>query len=303
MNTTNELVVRKVGSFEELDFLPELLEKEGWQLGRNEVRCVFSADPSGFFVGTVGEKKISHISVVKHDHFAFVSYFLVEESYRGKGYGRQTWQSGLASVSEGCNVGLGSLKNMVGLYEKKGFERAWIDYEFVISTSNTTKVLTGSAQLPPVTIIKPIVEVQFDALFAYDTAVFGAPRRKFLEALTTLPESIGFAAVGEEGGLVGYTMCEKMLKEDKGVRITPLFADNEQIARGLLQAVSEALSSQNPLHTDVQITLVVPDINPVAMNLVENVLSGRSDFQGVHMFTKGIPASMNLAKTFASYNK
>ena len=98
-------------------------------------------------------------------------------------------------------------------------------------------------------------------------------------------------------------MCEKMLKEDKGVRITPLFADNEQIARGLLQAVSEALSSQNPPHIDVQITLVVPDINPVAMNLVENILSGRSDFQVVHMFTKGIPASMNLAKTFAIISK
>ena len=117
MNTTNELVVRKVGSFEELDFLSELIEKEGWKLGRNEVRCVFSADPSGFFIGTVDGKKISHISVVKHDHFAFVSYFLVEESYRGKGYGRQTWQSGLASVSEGCNVGLVAVENMVGLYD------------------------------------------------------------------------------------------------------------------------------------------------------------------------------------------
>ena len=63
---------------------------------------------------------------------------------------------------------------------------------------------------------------------------------------------------------MGYTMGEKMLDEEKGVRIAPLFADDEQIARGLLLAVAETLTSQNPPHVDVDITLVVPDINPVS---------------------------------------
>ena len=84
----------------------------------------------------------------------------------------------------------------------------------------------------------------------------------------------------------------------KGVRIGPLYADNEQVAQGLLQAVSKAVVSRNP-HTDTKMTLVVPDINPVAIDLVEKVLFGKLGFPSVHMFSKGIPASMNLPKTFA----
>ena len=301
MSASNEFVVRKVESFEELKYLSELLKNEDWSLGRNELRCVFSADPSGFFVGELSGKKISTISIIKHGHFAFCSFLVVEKSYRSKGYGLKTWQaaSALASVSKGCNIGLNAVENMIGVYEKYGFKRAWIDREFVISASNTAKVLTGSTQLPPVATIKPITEVKFDALVAYDTTVFGASRRTFLEVLTSRPESIGFAAVDDKGGLLGYSMSERMLDEDKGMRIAPLFADNEQIARGLLLAVAEALTSQNPPHVDVDITLVVPDINPVAVNLVESILSGKSDFQPVRMFTEGVPASMNLAKTFA----
>jgi len=299
MDTSSVFVVRKVESFEELKFLKELLKNEEWALCRNELRCVFDADPSGFFVGELGGKKISSASILKHGHFAFSSFLVVESSYRGKGYASKTWRTAAASVSKECTIGLNAgAEHMIPTYERYGFKRAWVDHEFVISARNTAKVLTGSTQLPPAATIKPITEVQFDALFAYDTAVFGGPRRTFLETLTSFPESIGFAAVDEKGGLLGYAMCEKMLDEEKGVRIAPLFADNEQIARGLLQAVSEALTSQSPC-VDVQIILVVSDINPVAINLVENVLSGKCDFHPVRMFTNGIPASMNLAKTFA----
>ena len=298
MASDGGLVVRKANSFDDLKFLSELLEKEAeWTMGQNELRCAFSCDPSGFFVGELGGKTISYISVVKFDHFAYVSYFVVEESYRGKGYGRQTWEAGLASADKDCNVGLSSVPNMVGFYEKRGFTQAWVNCEYAVSASTTAQVLAEPIQLPPGTTIKPITEVTFDALVAYDTAVFGAPRHKYLETLTKLPENIAFAAVNDKE-LLGYISSEKMRKEESGVRIGPLYADNEQVSQGLLQAVSKAVVAQNP-HTDTKMTLVVPDINPVAINLVEKVLFGKLGFPLVHMFLKGIPTSMDLPKTFA----
>ena len=297
MASDGGLVVRKANSFDDLKFLSELLEKEAeWTMGQNELRCAFSCDPSGFFVGEVGGKTISYISVVKFDHFAYVSFFVVEESYRGKGYGRQTWEAGLASVDKDCNVGLSSVPNMVGFYEKRGFTQAWVNCEYVVSASTTAQALAEPIHLhlPPGTTIKPITEVTFDALVAYDTAVFGAPRHKYLETLTKLPENIAFAAINDKE-LLGYISSEKMLK---GVRIGPLYADNEQVAQGLLQAVSKVVVSRNP-HTNTKMTLVVPDINPVAIDLVEKILFGKLGFPSVHMFSKGIPASMNLPKTFA----
>ena len=297
MSTSNDgLVVRKANSYDDLKFLSELLDEEDFAMGQNQLRCAFSCDPSGFFVGELCGKTISYISLVKFDHFAFVAYFMVEESYRGKGYGRQTWEAGLASVDKDFNVGLASVPNMVGFYEKKGLTKAWLNREYVVSASTAAQVLAEPVQLPPGTTIKPVTEVAFDTLVAYDTAVFGALRRKYLETLTKLPENIAFAAVNDKG-LLGYISSEKMRKEESGVRIGPLYADNEQVAQGLLQAVSKAVVSQNP-HTDTKMTLVVPDINTVAINLVEKVLCGKLGFPSVHMFSKGIPASMNLPKTF-----
>lgn len=167
-----------------------------------------------------------------------------------------------------------------------------------VHASNMVQVLSDSMQLSPFATIKPITEVKFSDLFTYDTDVFGAPCQKYLEALfTTLPESIAFAAVNDKG-LLGYIWCEKMLKEEQGMRIGPLFADDKQVAQGLLQAVSKAVISRNP-RIDTNMTLVVPDINQAAINLIKKESFGKSDFQLVRMFSKGIPAKMKLPKIFA----
>ena len=61
MSTSNDgLVVRKANSYDDLKFLSELLDKEAdCAMGQNELRCAFSCDPSGFFVGELGGKMIS----------------------------------------------------------------------------------------------------------------------------------------------------------------------------------------------------------------------------------------------------
>ena len=146
-------------------------------MGQNELRCAFCCDPSGFFVGELDGKKISYISVVKYDCFAIGSYFMVEDAYVGRGYARQMWRATGASLDEDFNVmGFSCLQDMVGVCEKKGFQKAWVDCECVVSASNTIEVLSDSMQLSPFATIKPI---KFDDLFAYDTDVFGAPRQKY----------------------------------------------------------------------------------------------------------------------------
>ena len=96
-------------------------------MGQNGLRCAFCCDPSGFFVGELDGKKISYISVVKYDCFAIGSYFMVEGAYVGRGYARQMWQAAGASLDEDFNVGFSCLQDMVGVCEKKGFQKAWVD--------------------------------------------------------------------------------------------------------------------------------------------------------------------------------
>ena len=65
MSTSNDgLVVRKANSYDDLKFLSELLDEEDFAMGQNRLRCTFSCDPSGFFVGELCGKTISYISLV-----------------------------------------------------------------------------------------------------------------------------------------------------------------------------------------------------------------------------------------------
>lgn len=132
-------------------------------------------------MGELDGKIISYISMMNYNHFAYGSNLVAEDTYHGKGYARQMWQAAENSVGEDFNIGLTSLQDMVGVCEKKGFTKAWVDREYVVSASNTVQVLSES----PVAAIKDITGVKFDDLCAYDTNVIGAPRQKYLEALLT----------------------------------------------------------------------------------------------------------------------
>ena len=59
----------------------------------------------GFFVGELNREPISCMSVVKHtEKFAFLGHFIVDEPYRGRGYGVLTWKAALASINESYNT-------------------------------------------------------------------------------------------------------------------------------------------------------------------------------------------------------
>ena len=69
---------------------------ESRHLGTHDLASIYSADPTGFFVGELNGEVISqtHISAIKYpSHSAFIGAFIVAKEHRGKRYGRLSSRS------------------------------------------------------------------------------------------------------------------------------------------------------------------------------------------------------------------
>ena len=279
-----EFSVRQMTSPEEVAYAINLEREEGWQPGLDDAECNYAADPTGYFVGELDGKKISTVSVIKWNSFAYVASYVVEKPFRGKGYGLKTFSAGLASVDKSYNLGLDAIVEYSYLYERHGFRKAWTDRRFKIDAS---KALTcGTSQPQPTLTVKSIAEINFGRLAKYDAKVFGAPRHSFLKKWITAPHAKGFATVDVSGELLGYTVIRKTLVGGDDDKIGPLFADGLETARTLFLAAAE-VASTTPDSSNVIIDVPI-DLNPPAAKLAEE-FGGVPVFDCYRMYTKGVP--------------
>ena len=85
----------------------------GWSPGIKDADCFYQADPHGFFVGKLDGHIIAVGSAVVYDeHFAFCGFYVVEEAYRGQGYGLALTKERLTYIGQ-RNAGLDGVTNML----------------------------------------------------------------------------------------------------------------------------------------------------------------------------------------------
>ena len=260
--------IRKISSVEEVAYFIEMEVKEGWKPGIDDAECYYVADPTGFFVGELDGKKIATVSLVKNENklAAFIGIFVVEVSFRGKGYGKKMFEMALASCDPSYNIGLDAITKYAGLYEEYGFKKAWTHSQYKIDPA--VVVATSLAKHSDI-IVKPAVEVDFSQLVNYDALMFGSLRHSFLKKWITAPHSRNFAAVNSNGELLGYTVIRKVVGADQGYKIGPLFANEPDVARHLLTAAAE-FASTTPY--DRYVYIIVPvDRNSQAVELVKEM--------------------------------
>jgi ribosomal protein S18 acetylase RimI-like enzyme len=114
-----------------------------WHVSPSEFSCAYALDPTGFFVGELNGEIISLINCIKyHGHSAFISTFLVKAEYRGKGYGRQTWDTAWKSLDKSItlHVGLDAVTDMVPKYEILGFHSVWNTLVVVLDLEMITEI-------------------------------------------------------------------------------------------------------------------------------------------------------------------
>jgi GNAT superfamily N-acetyltransferase len=223
---------------------------EGWNPGLHDATCFRAADPGGFLVGELDGLPIATISVVRYGpRFGFLGLYIVRSSHRGRGYGRQLWNAGLAHL-RGCTVGLDGVVAQQANYRKSGFDLAYrnIRYRGV-----------GGRPAGNDAHVVSLASIPFEALNDYDKTLFPADRSAFLRAWIDQPQSMGYAVL-ERDRVAGYGMIRAARV---GYKIGPLFADDAARASALFDALTASVPSGEAVFLDV------PELNRDAVVLAQ----------------------------------
>src|SRR5688572_21137696 len=168
-----------VASADDARHMAQWAGDEGWNPGNTDIHAFFATDPAGFLVGRLDGEPVTCISAVKYGQgLGFPGFYIARPAARGKGYGIQTWQAGMARMV-GRNVGLDGVPGDPPNYRKSVFRLAW--YNVAYEGPPPVGDARGGGRL----VDAP--SVPFDRLAAFDRRFFSVARDGFLAAGITLP--------------------------------------------------------------------------------------------------------------------
>ena len=271
-----EFIVRRMRR-DEVELAVDWAASEGWNPGKNDAECFYSADPDGFFVGLLDDEPVGCISAVSYgDAFGFLGLYIVRQMYRGRGFGMTLWQQAMNHLGE-RNVGLDGVVGEQENYKKSGFRLLHRSVRFEGTG-------TGDGRSDPG--IVGLSEVPFQDLLSYDMRHFPADRGQFLRSWIGQRDSAAFAFIGDER-IEGYGLLRRCRT---GFKVGPLFADDERVAESLFSALAGRADRGAPIYLDV------PEPNSSALSLAAR--HGMAEiFETARMYTRGDPG-LPLGKIF-----
>ena len=262
---------------QEVSIAVDWAASEGWNPGLFDAISFHAADPHGFLVGLLDDAPVATISVVRYgDSFGFLGFYIVRPEHRGKGYGMQIWNAGLARL-EGRSVGLDGVIAQQDNYRRSGFEFAHnnIRYEGV-----------GGANAAPDADIVHLSMRRFDEIRAYDQPFFADDRAAFLKAWIEQPQSTALGILRNHA-LAGYGVLRPCRS---GFKIGPLFADNVELAERLFAALTACATPGSAIFLDA------PAVNAAAIDLAQRHQMAAT-FQTARMY-KGLCPELPLNRSY-----
>lgn len=254
---------------QEVNIAIDWAAEEGWNPGLYDADCFYAADPNGFLIGLLDDEPIATISVVKYgSSFGFLGFYIVKPEYRGKGYGIQIWNAGLASLS-GCTIGLDGVVAQQDNYKKSGFNLAY---------SNIRYQGIGGGHYSADSGIVSLSTLAFDDICAYDQPFFPGNRREFLRCWINQPQSTALGIL-RNNKLAGYGVLRICRS---GYKVGPLFADSPECAEQLFLALNSHAPEGAPVFLDI------PAVNEAAVDLV-NRHNMTVSFETARMYTGQSP--------------
>lgn len=242
--------------------------QEGWNPGLHDAGTFYQADRNGFFIGELDGETIAVGSAVVYDgQFSFCGLYIVKPEYRGHGYGIQLTRARLEYVGE-RNAGIDGVVENIPIYERIGYRLAHRNERF--GGQAVRKPFDGSC-------IRPLSEVPFSLIEAYDRHCFPAARSAFLRVWIAQADASALGCL-DNGRLAGFGVRRRCVE---GHKIGPLFADDLETVEQLFRALQQEVAG-DPVYLDI------PETNPQAKKLVESQAM-ELVFSTGRMYLKGQP--------------
>jgi GNAT superfamily N-acetyltransferase len=252
-----------------------LADAEGWNPGLDDAERFLAADPHSFLATERKGEIVGTVSCVLYgDSYAFIGFYIVRSDVRGRGIGTRLFERALGRAG-GRVVGLDGVLAQQASYERRGF---------VLAHRNVRWRTMGGGKRPAG--LEELSAVPFADLLAFDAAVFGSERERFLRAWVDRP--VGHALACLDGGrLAGYGVLRPC---HVGAKIGPLFADDQHVAEALVIGLLAAAGARTEVFIDM------PAANPRA----DDLRAGRAmepSFETARMYRNGRPPE-NVRKVF-----
>ena len=259
---------------EELEQALRWADEEGWEPGLTDAEPFWAADPGGYWVEELDGEMVACLSAVRYgDGPVFMGFYIVAPGHRGTGLGKRLVDGVLEALAGRTLLG-DAVPEQVETYARIGFEVAWW---------NTRFIADGPLPAPEGRCVAA-VEVDFDALVAFDAAHAPGPRPALLGPWIAGPGRR--ALVTTDGArITGFGAARRT---SAGHRIGPLVAERPADARELMLALADGLDGP------VAVDLPLPNAGGGA--LVEE-LGMRQGFQSVRV-VRGAPFNLPLERIY-----
>lgn len=195
-------------SKEDIDFALSLTSAEGWLSTRLDFEDLIEFDPHGCFIAEIDDEPIGMVCTVPYNGFGYVGNLIVLEEHRHRKLGTKLMEFAISYLENRAVMAqlLDGVQDAIPLYERIGFRKI-------------CKSLRLEGQIEP----KESDDVRFMTkrdLFIidqYDTRLFGACRKRFLQSLFThFPKLCRVLEI--DGEVFGYIMGSE---RESSIRIGP----------------------------------------------------------------------------------
>jgi GNAT superfamily N-acetyltransferase len=296
-DSNQDLLIRPAQNVDEVSIAMEWAAQEGWNVGKHDAKAYYKAFPSGCRLLLVKEQLVGAIFLANYSKdFVFIGLFVVEKSFRGKGFGKILWEYAMREVEKKISVGLYAVPQQVSRYASSNFKTLNNILRWNAQAPAVTNFSVGANSLNKTLLIEKSNTDLIAQVNEYESKMFPAPRFELIKAMLELPQVVG-VAIKESEQIVGYGLIRPC---QKGYRIGPLYANSFEAVKALTTKLLEMIAGLNET--------VVFDTLPPSQNRFITMFAEYFNLQRVNdadtyaMFKGEIPKEIeeSFEKTYAA---
>ena len=211
---------------------------EGWNPGRDFV--AYTRTMKDFLVLLKEGEMAGCILIYRYaDHLVFIGLFIVNKKFRGQGLGKILWNTAMKTLHS-VPRGLYAVRAQVDRYKSWGFSEQYTckRWELLGTVQETVSIQTRDCLTNP---------RFYNAFVDYDYSLWKTKRSTFWEALINQNNTRAFVSLDKSEKVSGYAAIRPC---QDGYRVGPLYANNFESAKYLMQSLLSSVPNHSKLILD-----------------------------------------------------